>query len=221
MKSQNEILHEHLESLLARRGSSGAPSQTSSSSSVGDENFDLDPNASSSIVNLTEENALEKTQLEIYNVVKYLRRQNEILGCRFELSEQESGRLRLQSQQFSRLVEELKVKLAEEQVGCFHSFIYLFGMCCIFLFFVEFFLIHFFFCLLQEKVQMTSEAEARQEKIAEQLNQLSLLKESNSLLRSENETFKKRVEELQNNIKSSQDQVFLLFLLFLFSSLRY
>ena len=86
LKEQNSLLHSQIDTFISRSSSSSS-SPSPSSSSLSDVSFDTS-------VSLTEEDAVQKTQTELFTVIKFLRRENEILRCRKELLEQEATRLR-------------------------------------------------------------------------------------------------------------------------------
>ncbi|KAF8977576.1 hypothetical protein BGZ46_007267 [Entomortierella lignicola] len=163
LKDQNDKLHRHLEDVssqaLTIQQRMNAPI---SSSEEGDE-------TPSEGVKGTTENQLA----ELRDVIRYVRREKEILTCQHELNLQESRRLKQQLEQTTRSLEETRSLLTEER----------------------------------SRHQEAVVSKQQHEQLLEKINQLNLLRESNTTLRAENERLHKRVLRLEDLSRELQGKL--------------
>ncbi|KAF9290373.1 hypothetical protein BGZ88_007372 [Linnemannia elongata] len=159
LKDQNEKLHRHLEDVSAqalsiqqRANAQVSPAETGegASSTEGEGGVKESP---------------ERQLAELRDVIRYVRREKEILECQHELNLQESRRLKQQLDQTNKSLEETRALLSEERS-------------------------------LQQEAIVSKEL---RERLTEKANQLSVIRDSNTLLRAENQKLLRQVQALEDN----------------------
>ncbi|KAI1306753.1 hypothetical protein EDD11_004679 [Mortierella claussenii] len=164
LKEQNDKLHRHLEDVSAQaltiQQRMNAPIAASENLEV--EGADSAPKGS-----------MENQLGELRDVIRFVRREKEILECQHELNLQESRRLKQQLDQTNRSLEETRVLLTEER----------------------------------SKQQEVMVSKQQHEQMLEKINQLNLLRESNTTLRAENERLQKRVSRLEDTTRELQSKL--------------
>ncbi|KAF9915750.1 hypothetical protein BX616_005476 [Lobosporangium transversale] len=171
LKEQNDKLHRHLEDVSAQvltiQQRANAPIvEGEASNGEGSEGAN--------------KGSTEAQLAELRDVIRYVRREKEILECQHELNLQESRRLKQQLEQTSRSLEETRSLLTEERT----------------------------------KHQEVMVSKQQHEQLLEKINQLNLLRESNTTLRAENQRLQNRVlsletarQELQRKLDPLNEQV--------------
>ncbi|KAI8601052.1 hypothetical protein EDD21DRAFT_292779, partial [Dissophora ornata] len=161
LKEQNDKLHRHLEDVSAQaltiqqRMNTPIPSESAE---------DADGQAKGSP---------EHQLAELRDVIRFVRREKEILECQHELNLQESRRLKQQLEQTNRSLEETRHLLTEER----------------------------------GKHQEVMVSKQQHEQLLEKINQLNLLRESNTTLRAENERLQRRVMRLEESGRELQKKL--------------
>lgn len=105
LRSQNEALHKHLETLRSQASEIRQAASTSSSSAATAGLAEGGASSSSSSAG----------NEELHEVIKYLRREKEIVDLQVELREQECARLRQSVEHTQRSLDEARIQLAEER----------------------------------------------------------------------------------------------------------
>lgn len=102
LSQQNNLLHQHLESVSsqAARIRQAADSQSNVSPAEGDASDDVDTKLS-----------------ELRSVVTYLRKEKEIVDLQLELSKQENTRLKTQIEHLSHTLDETRKTLSEASIA--------------------------------------------------------------------------------------------------------
>ncbi|KAG0350070.1 hypothetical protein BG005_010401 [Podila minutissima] len=162
LKDQNEKLHLHLEDVNAKANSLqrlNAPAPIA----------DLAEGVTSEAEG-TPKGSVEHQMAELRDVIRYVRREKEILECQHELNLQESRRLKQQVEETNRSLEETRTLLTKERT----------------------------------KQQDAMVSKEKHEEILEKINQINLLRESNTMLRSENDRLQKLVTELEERNRELQ-----------------
>ncbi|KAI0081625.1 hypothetical protein K474DRAFT_1635534 [Panus rudis PR-1116 ss-1] len=148
LNAQNNLLHQHLESVTsqaARIRETANSAAAPASSSEGD-NTDSDTKLA-----------------ELRSVVSYLRKEKEIVELQLDLSKQENTRLKTQIEHLNQTLEETRRTLSEER----------------------------------ERAVEAASSEAQHAELVERINQLTILRESNSTLRADCEAQTKRARNLE------------------------
>lgn len=159
LKDQNEKLHRHLEDVSAQALSIQQRANAQiSSAETGEE-------ASSTEGEGAVKDTPERQLAELRDVIRYVRREKEILECQHELNLQESRRLKQQLDQTNKSLEETRALLSEERN-------------------------------LQKEAIVSKEL---RERLTEKMNMLSVLQESNTILRGENKKLIQQVSALEEN----------------------
>lgn len=99
LTSQNGILHQHLESISSQATQIRQAATNPATANVADGDTSLSGQASD----------------ELHEVIKYLRREKEIVDLQMELNKQECARLRQSLEHANRTLDETRVQLAEER----------------------------------------------------------------------------------------------------------
>ncbi|KAG0076994.1 hypothetical protein BGZ92_002160, partial [Podila epicladia] len=162
LKDQNEKLHLHLEDVNAKANSLqrlNAPAPIA----------DL-AEGTTSEAERTPKGSVEHQLAELRDVIRYVRREKEILECQHELNLQESRRLKQQVEETNRSLEETRTLLTKERT----------------------------------KQQDAMVSKEKHEEILEKINQINLLRESNTMLRAENDRLQKLVTELEERNRELQ-----------------
>ncbi|KAG0359739.1 hypothetical protein BGX24_005725, partial [Mortierella sp. AD032] len=158
LKDQNDKLHRHLEDVSAQALSIQQRA-----------NAQLSAVETGEGTSATEGEAgaktLEHQLAELRDVIRYVRREKEILECQHELNLQESRRLKQQLDQTNKSLEETRALLSEERN-------------------------------LQQEAIVSKEL---RERLTEKANQLSIIRDSNTLLRAENQKLLRQVSALEEN----------------------
>ncbi|KAG0017139.1 hypothetical protein BGZ82_000837, partial [Podila clonocystis] len=165
LKDQNEKLHLHLEDVNAKANSLqrlNAPAPIA----------DLADGVISEAEG-TPKGSVEHQLAELRDVIRYVRREKEILECQHELNLQESRRLKQQVEETNRSLEETRTLLTKERT----------------------------------KQQDAMVSKEKHEEILEKINQINLLRESNSMLRTENDRLQKLVTELEESNRELQSKL--------------
>ncbi|KAG0022113.1 hypothetical protein BGZ80_001042 [Entomortierella chlamydospora] len=163
LKDQNDKLHRHLEDVSAQALT--IQQRMNAPIASGEDGNDAPSEG-------TKGNA-EHQLAELRDVVRYVRREKEILMCQHELNLQESRRLKQQLEQTNRSLEETRSSLTEER----------------------------------SKHQEAMVSKQQHEQLLEKINQLNLLRESNTTLRAENERLQKRVLRLEDLARELQGKL--------------
>ncbi|KAF9424170.1 hypothetical protein BGZ94_008065 [Podila epigama] len=166
LKDQNEKLHQHLEDVNAK---AMTIQRLNAPSSVNVESVEGGASEAEGLVKGSTEHQLA----ELRDVIRYVRREKEILECQHELNLQESRRLKQQVDETTRSLEETRALLTKERAK-------------------------------QQDAMISKE---KHEEILEKINQINLLRESNAMLRSENESLQKRVVELETSNRELQSRL--------------
>lgn len=116
---------------------------------------------------------ISNTDNELRDVIRFVRREKEILAAQHELSMQEAKRLKQQLDHTSRALDEARALLTEER----------------------------------QREQASIQSAAQHAELLRKINQLNILRESNSTLRDENEKNAKRVQELEQRLKETEAKV--------------
>lgn len=157
VRGQNEALHKHLESLQAQAKSIRQATGVSESAGI-------EQAANVGDVSITSQSDNE----ELHEVIRYLRREKEIVDLQVELREQECARLRQSVEHTQRSLDEARMQLSQER-----------------------------------EQNAGANASAKQhEELMEKINQLSILRESNSTLRDETERGQRKVQTLEAKVES-------------------
>lgn len=165
LKDQNEKLHLHLEDVNAKANSLqrlNAPAPIA----------DLAEGVSSEAEG-TPKGTVEHQLAELRDVIRYVRREKEILECQHELNLQESRRLKQQVEETNRSLEETRNLLTKERT----------------------------------KQQDAMVSKEKHEEILEKINQINLLRESNTMLRAENDRLQKLVTDLEESNRELQSKL--------------
>ncbi|KAF9550513.1 hypothetical protein EC957_000187 [Mortierella hygrophila] len=159
LKDQNEKLHRHLEDVSAQALSiqQRANAQVSS--------VETGEGASTTDGENVVKESPERQLAELRDVIRYVRREKEILECQHELNLQESRRLKQQLDQTNKSLEETRALLSDERN-------------------------------LQQEAIVSKEL---RERLTEKANQLSVIRDSNTLLRAENQKLLQQVQALESN----------------------
>ncbi|KAJ3731245.1 hypothetical protein DFJ43DRAFT_435652 [Lentinula guzmanii] len=155
--TQNNVLHNHLETVSsqATRIQQTAEATTSASDEDGG-------------------NDITDTKLsEMRSVVAYLRKEKEIVDLQLDLSKQENTRLKSQIDYLHQNLNETRQALSEER----------------------------------EKAVEAAASGAKHEELLERINQLNILRESNTTLRADGEARAKRVKELETKLELLSKQL--------------
>ncbi|KIY46697.1 hypothetical protein FISHEDRAFT_46885 [Fistulina hepatica ATCC 64428] len=156
LSEQNNLLHQHLESVTA---------QAAKIRQAADADSSLPPAAG-------EEGAA--TQLaEMRSIVSYLRKEKEIVDLQLELSKQENTRLKAQLEQMSQSLEESRAALVKER----------------------------------ERAVQNATSAAQHAELVERINQLNILRESNSTLRADAEAHSRKARQLDEQLKKMSAQL--------------
>ncbi|KAI8994233.1 hypothetical protein BD414DRAFT_506685 [Trametes punicea] len=151
LSAQNNLLHEHLESVSTHAARiKQAATSTTSDSGEAEPSDDAD-------TKLT----------ELRSLVTYLRKEKEIIELQLELSKQENTRLKTQIEHLSQSLEETRRALSEER----------------------------------ERAVEAAASEAQHSQLAEKINQVAILRESNATLRSDCDTYAKRARQLEAELR--------------------
>lgn len=149
LRGQNDALHKHLESLEAQANEIRR-------TAVGEGNLG-DTSISS-----------QSGSDELQEVIRYLRREKEIVDLQVELREQECARLRQSLEHTQRSLDEARLQLSQER----------------------------------EQNSGAASSAKQHEELMEKINQLSILRESNTTLRDESERAQRKVATLETRLES-------------------
>jgi nucleoprotein TPR len=158
LRGQNKALHDHLESLQQqakeiRQAVAGGELQAG----LGDVS-----------ISSQADNAEE-----LHTVIRYLRREKEIIDLQVELRDQECARLRQSVEHTQRTLDEARLQLSQER----------------------------------ERTANTSVSAKQHEDLMDKINQLSILRESNTTLRDETERAQRKVQTLEAKLESLTAEV--------------
>ncbi|KAJ1980870.1 Filament-forming protein [Dimargaris xerosporica] len=172
LEQQNTLLHSHLESVSAQalkiQHNASVPACTIA---VQD-----DANGESSAVSDTpapSTTTLAKSVDELREVVRYMRRNKEILECQHELGQQEVRRFKQQLDHKSQVLEETRSLLAEER----------------------------------ERQQAALQSASQHAALVNKIQELNILRESNTTLRAETQLQANRVQTLEKTVQDQQAQL--------------
>ncbi|KAG0230395.1 hypothetical protein BGX31_005854 [Mortierella sp. GBA43] len=168
LEEQNGMLHRHLEDVSAQALSIQQRANAPVSSS---ENADGTPAEGEGAA---PRGTAEHQLAELRDVIRFVRREKEILQCQHELNLQESRRLKQQLEQTNRSLEETRAMLMDER----------------------------------SKHQDIIVSKQQHEQLLEKIDQLNLLRESNTTLRAENDRLQRRLarsEESTRELTSKLD----------------
>ncbi|KAI0357500.1 hypothetical protein OH77DRAFT_1435746 [Trametes cingulata] len=157
LADQNNLLHQHLESVSthAARIKQAASTATAESGEV-EASDDAD-------TKLT----------ELRSLVTYLRKEKEIIELQLELSKQENTRLKTQIDHLSQSLDETRRALSEER----------------------------------ERAVQAAASEAQHSQLAEKINQVAILRESNATLRSDCDAYAKRARQLEAELRQVSSEL--------------
>jgi nucleoprotein TPR len=158
LKDQNDKLHRHLEDVSAQALSIQQRANTQPSSAETGEGASATEGEDGA-------KSPEHQLAELRDVIRYVRREKEILECQHELNLQESRRLKQQLDQTNKSLEETRALLSEERS-------------------------------LKQEAIVSNEL---RERLTEKVNQLSVIRDSNTLLRAENQKLLRQVSALEEN----------------------
>ncbi|KAJ8468503.1 hypothetical protein ONZ51_g9602 [Trametes cubensis] len=151
LSDQNNLLHQHLESVSNHAARiKQAASSTTAESGEAEASDDTD-------TKLT----------ELRSLVTYLRKEKEIIELQLELSKQENTRLKTQIEHLSQNLDETRKALSEER----------------------------------ERAVQAAASEAQHSQLAEKINQVAILRESNATLRSDCDAYSKRARQLEAELR--------------------
>ncbi|OSD07459.1 hypothetical protein PYCCODRAFT_1456277 [Trametes coccinea BRFM310] len=151
LSDQNNLLHQHLESVSTHAARiKQAASVTTTESGEAEPADDAD-------TKLT----------ELRSLVTYLRKEKEIIELQLELSKQENTRLKTQVDHLSQNLDETRRALSEER----------------------------------ERAVQAAASEAQHSQLAEKINQVAILRESNATLRSDCDAYAKRARQLDIELR--------------------
>ncbi|KAI0699945.1 hypothetical protein C8T65DRAFT_709807 [Cerioporus squamosus] len=151
LSEQNNLLHQHLESVTTHATRiQQAASSSAAESGEGETADDAD-------TKLT----------ELRSLVTYLRKEKEIIELQLELSKQENTRLKTQIDHVSQNLDETRRALSEER----------------------------------ERAVQAAASEAAHNELAEKINQVAILRESNATLRSDCDSYSKRARQLEAELR--------------------
>ncbi|KAI0330460.1 hypothetical protein GY45DRAFT_1323591 [Cubamyces sp. BRFM 1775] len=151
LSDQNNLLHQHLES-VSNHAARIKQAATSSAAESGDAEASDDTDTK-----LT----------ELRSLVTYLRKEKEIIELQLELSKQENTRLKTQIDYLSQNLDETRKALSEER----------------------------------ERAVQAAASEAQHSQLAEKINQVAILRESNATLRSDCDSYSKRARQLEAELR--------------------
>ena len=120
---------------------------------------------------------------ELRSVVAYLRKEKDIVDLQLELSKQESARLRAQTEQLSRSLDETRLTLS---TVCKYD---------LYARFIELRVIQ-----EREKAADALQQSAQHSELVEKINQLNILRESNATLRAESDASSRRAQDLEKRL---------------------
>ncbi|KAI0629748.1 hypothetical protein C8Q77DRAFT_263303 [Trametes polyzona] len=157
LSDQNNLLHQHLESVSthAARIKQAATSSTNESADA----------------EVTDDADTKLTELR--SLVTYLRKEKEIIELQLELSKQENTRLKTQIDHLSQNLEETRRALSEER----------------------------------ERAVQAAASEAQHSQLAEKINQVAILRESNATLRNDCDKYQKRARQLEAELRKVSDEL--------------
>ncbi|GJJ72146.1 nucleoprotein TPR [Entomortierella parvispora] len=165
LKSQNDKLHHHLEDVSAQALSIQQRMNAPLPAVESEEGAENDTGAA--------KGSPEHQVAELRDVIRYVRREKDILECQYELNLQESRRLKLQLEQTNKSLEETRDLLTTER----------------------------------NQHQDVVVSQRQQEELLDKVNQLNILRESNSTLRTENSRLQTRVQSMENNLRNLNSQL--------------
>ncbi|KAG0345560.1 hypothetical protein BG004_003584 [Podila humilis] len=159
LKEQNEKLHLHLEDVNAKASSLRRLSAETPIVELAD--------GVTSEAEGFAKGSQEHQLAELRDVIRYVRREKEIVECQHELTLQECRRLKQQVEETNRSLAEARSLLTKERSK-------------------------------QEDAMVSKE---KHDEILEKINQINLLRESNTMLRAENDRLNKRVGQLEETAR--------------------
>ncbi|TPX31956.1 hypothetical protein SeMB42_g07676, partial [Synchytrium endobioticum] len=109
----------------------------------------------------------------LHQVIKFIRRERDILQSRHELALQETQRLRVQTEHLQRSLDETRMLLDEER----------------------------------QRSRQALDTERHNSQLLDQVNQINILRESNSTLRQQSEASNRRVSELETRLQQMQSEL--------------
>ncbi|KAI0770118.1 hypothetical protein C8Q74DRAFT_1333063 [Fomes fomentarius] len=152
ISEQNNLLHQHLESVSTQANRIKQAATSSTAEPLDTESIDD-----------------ADTKLgELRSLVTYLRREKEIIELQLQLAKQENTRLKTQIDHLSQNLEETRKALSEER----------------------------------ERAVQAAVSEAAHNQLAEQINQVAILRESNATLRSDCDGYSKRARQLEAELRN-------------------
>ncbi|KAL0960729.1 hypothetical protein HGRIS_005754 [Hohenbuehelia grisea] len=151
LKSQNDLLHQHLETVSSQAAKIRQAADSSvTASGEGESGDDADTKLA-----------------ELRSVVAYLRKEKEIVDLQLELSKQENARLKAQIDHLTQNLDETRKTLSEER----------------------------------ERAVEAAASSAQHAELLDRINQLNILRESNSTLRAECDSHSKRAKLLEARLQ--------------------
>ncbi|KAJ8098206.1 hypothetical protein POJ06DRAFT_200750 [Lipomyces tetrasporus] len=173
---QNKLLHNQLESLSSQINRVQKQQQTATSASTTEtesadiiEGIDTIRATPARTLSSTADNSIE----EMREIVKFLRHEKEIVDCQYELSLQETKRLKQRLDHTVASLDEVRVQLAQER----------------------------------ENNSSTREQNRLHQELLDRVNEINILRESNSSLREDNRRANNRIRNLEDHIKQLEAQI--------------
>lgn len=155
---QNNLLHTQFENISLQASKLHKVTNENDTFNTHDSNNSMEPN---------------KSIEDLKEVIKFLRREKEIVDCQYELSIQENKRIKQELQKTLKSLDDTRSTLSSER---------------------------------QQRNDLIN-SESQHQDLMSKINELNILRESNTILRTENKINTQRLKELEDSVQNLTSQI--------------